>query len=100
MARSLGSLLIVVGLSVALVGCSGDGEEGTPEPIVPTASLTLTASPEPTETAAPTGEAAPDGPRRTGASDHYRPNEPTAEPGIETPAPLGQPPPPTTTNTQ
>ncbi len=62
--RPLVSFLTLAAISLALVACTGDSgdTEGTPPPILPTAELTLTASPEPTE--APTGAA--DEPRRTG----------------------------------
>lgn len=61
MLRSLLALCAVAALSLALVACDGDDEDGTPSPIVPTASLTLTASPEASET-----PVAAEGDRRTG----------------------------------
>jgi len=65
MLRSLVSTLLVGALSLGLVGCTSGSAEGTPEPIVPTATLTLTASPGPTET--PAATETPDAePRRTG----------------------------------
>lgn len=57
-------LVLASALSFALLACTGGEEDGpgTPAPIVPTAEITLTASPEPTGTASPgAGE-----PRRTG----------------------------------
>lgn len=69
--RPFVSLLLFAVASTALVACTGTEEDGTPEPIVPTATLALTASPgadespEPTETS-PTSE---DEARRTGDPD-------------------------------
>ena len=49
--RPLVALATVAVVSAALVACTGDTDEDeTTEPIVPTAELTLTASPAPTET--------------------------------------------------
>ena len=61
--RTLLAFTTVAVVSVALVACTRDGDEdATAEPIVPTAVLTLTASPAPTEAPPnPQGE-----PRRTG----------------------------------
>lgn len=63
--RSLVALTTVAAVSLAIVACTRDGDDATPEataPILPTAELTLTASPGPTEVAPnPQGE-----PRRTG----------------------------------
>lgn len=65
------SLLVIAMAAGALAGCSGDEEgEGTPTPIVPTASITLTASPAPTD--APAEDEGTPGagePRRTGDAE-------------------------------
>ncbi len=61
--RSLVALTTVAAVSFALVACARDSDEdSTPEPIVPTAELTLTASPAATDVPG----AGSDTPRRTG----------------------------------
>ena len=53
-------------LAAAVVACDGGDDEATASPIVPTASITLTASPQPTESPTPSGTASDDSPRRSG----------------------------------
>ncbi|MGE3962456.1 MAG: hypothetical protein AB7F65_12315 [Dehalococcoidia bacterium] len=65
--RSLAVVALAAAASLTLVACSSD-EDGEASPIVPTATITLTASPTPSSTAAPSAPPSQDA-RRSGVAE-------------------------------